>query len=122
MRRRASDLLPLGLGLCALPIATVALLAHIAEVDARRLFVPAGFSSMHEYCVQTLGLTHDVTCKRIRAARAARRFPEIFAALNDGRLHVSGVALAPGSGADQPSGPAQRHRADLRSGHEGAGS
>jgi hypothetical protein len=72
---------------------TAALLAHLAEVDARKLYLPAGFPSMYIYCVEELRLSEDSALKRIRAARAARRFPAIFDALADGRLHLSGVVL-----------------------------
>ncbi len=72
---------------------TAALLAHIAEVDARALYLPAACSSMHVYCMRVLHLAEDAAFKRIRAARAARRFPQIFGAIADGRLHSSGVVL-----------------------------
>ena len=72
---------------------TAALLAHIAEVDARKLYLPAACSSMQVYCVQVLHLAEEVAYKRIRAARAARRFPQIFDAIAEGRLHVTGVVL-----------------------------
>jgi hypothetical protein len=75
---------------------TASLLAHLAEVDARELFLPAACSSMHTYCVRVLRLAEEVAYKRIRAARAARRHPQIFDAIADGRLHVTGVVvLAP---------------------------
>jgi len=35
-------------------LSTAAVLAHIAEFDARHLFLPAGYPSMHAYCVQAL--------------------------------------------------------------------
>src|SRR5580765_1596033 len=69
------------------------MLAHIAEVDARKLYLPAGYPSMHAYCVQRLRLSEDAALKRIQAARAARQFPIIFTALAEGRLHLSGVCL-----------------------------
>ena len=72
---------------------TVALVAHLSEVDLRRLYRPRGFSSMFQYCIRELGMSEDVAWRRIIAARLARRFPRIFPALADGRLHVSGVAL-----------------------------
>ncbi|MEK7824716.1 MAG: hypothetical protein AAB290_06725 [Candidatus Eisenbacteria bacterium] len=72
---------------------TAALLAHIAEVDARRLYLPAAYPSMYAYCVHELRLSEDAAFKRIQAARTARRFPAIFAALADGRLHLSAVTL-----------------------------
>jgi len=72
---------------------TAELLAHLAEVDARRLYVPAGYSSMHAYCEEELGFSEDAANKRIRAARRAREVPLLFAAIADGRLHLSGVIL-----------------------------
>jgi 5-methylcytosine-specific restriction endonuclease McrA len=72
---------------------TALLLAHIAEVDARRLFVPAGYASMFAYCVGELRLSEDAAYKRIQAARAARRFPALFAALAEGRLHLTAISL-----------------------------
>src|SRR5262245_54363224 len=72
---------------------TTNLLAHIAEVDARRLYAPAGYPSMHAYCVEELRLSEDAAGKRIQAARAARRFPALFSALADGRLHLAAVCL-----------------------------
>ena len=72
---------------------TASLLAHIAEVDSRKLYAPAGYSSMHAYCVEGLGLSEDAAYKRIQAARAARQFPAILDAITKGRLHLSGACL-----------------------------
>jgi hypothetical protein len=59
----------------------------------RRLFVPAGFSSMRDYCVGVLRLSEDAAYKRIHAARAAREFPAIFTMVAEGRLHLAGACL-----------------------------
>lgn len=72
---------------------TAHLLAHIAEVDARQLYLPAAYPSMFAYCLGELHLSEEVAFKRIHAARAARRCPALFAAVADGRLHLSGVVL-----------------------------
>jgi hypothetical protein len=72
---------------------TASLLAHIAEVDARKLYAPAGHSSMFAYCVDELRLSEDAAAKRIQAARAARRFPILFAGLAEGQLHLAAVCL-----------------------------
>ena len=72
---------------------TAALLAHIAEVDARKLYLPAAQPSMYSYCVHVLRLSQEAARKHIHAARAARQFPAIFPALADGRLHLSAVIL-----------------------------
>ena len=51
---------------------TAALLAHIAEVDARKLYLPAAHPSMFSYCVEELGLSEDAaySASRRRARRA----------------------------------------------------
>src|SRR5262245_60907118 len=72
---------------------TADLLADLAEVDARRLYRPAGYSSMFTYCVDVLRRSEVSAYKRIRAARAARRFPVIFDMVAEGRLHLSGVVM-----------------------------
>src|SRR5262245_2113060 len=72
---------------------TAAMLAHIAEVDARKLYLPAGYPSMFAYCVEVLCLSEDATSKRIQAARKAREFPALFGAIAEGRLSLSGVCL-----------------------------
>jgi len=74
-------------------VTTATLLAHIGEVDARRLYVPAGYPSMHAYCVDELRLSEDAAYKRIQAARAARQFPALFLALAEGRLHLAAACL-----------------------------
>ena len=68
-----------------------ALLAHLAEVDFRRLYLSAAYPSMVVYCIEELHLSEDEAYKRIRVARTARRYPVVLAALAEGRLHVSGV-------------------------------
>lgn len=72
---------------------TANLLAYMAEVDLRRLFAPAGYSSMHAYCVEKLGLSDDAAFKRLQVARQARRFPQVYVALAEGRVHLSGLNL-----------------------------
>jgi hypothetical protein len=74
-------------------ITTAEILAHIAEVDARKLYLPAGFPSMHLYCVHALHFSDEAAYKRIHAARAAREFPAIFQAVAEGRLHLSAVIM-----------------------------
>src|SRR5437016_5021119 len=84
---------------------TAALLAHIAEVDARKLYVPAACPSMFVYCVRVLHLSEDVACARICAARVAREHPGVFSAVADGRLSVSAlVQLAPYLGEENAGG------------------
>jgi 5-methylcytosine-specific restriction endonuclease McrA len=73
--------------------ATVQLVAHLAEVDARRLYLGEGCSSLFTYCTQALHLSEHAAYRRIEAARAARRFPGILEALAGGALHLTAVSL-----------------------------
>jgi 5-methylcytosine-specific restriction endonuclease McrA len=74
-------------------VTTAALLAHLAEVDTRKLYLPAAYPSMYAYCVGELRMSEDAAYKRIRTARTAREYPAIFATLADGRLNLSSVLL-----------------------------
>jgi len=69
------------------------LLAHLAEVDARQLYLEEGCSSMFVYCQRVLHFAEGVAYKRIQAARAARRHPEILEAVRRGELHLTAVGL-----------------------------
>ena len=76
--------------------ATARLVAALAELDARRLYLGQGCSSMFTYCVQVLHLAEHAAYNRIEAARAARRFPVILTLLADGCVHLTAVRLLAG--------------------------
>src|SRR4029453_14797938 len=69
------------------------LLADLAEIDARKLYLPAAYPSLYAWCVGELGMAEDAACRRIRVARAARLFPGIFEAVAEGRLNLTAVVL-----------------------------
>lgn len=69
------------------------LIAHIAEVDARRLYAREASPSMFAYCTERLHLSEPEAALRIRVARTARKHPEVLAMLREGRIHLSAVAL-----------------------------
>jgi hypothetical protein len=73
--------------------ATAALIVHLAEFDARRLYEGAGYSSMFQYGRAVLRLSEDAVYNRIAAARAARRFPAIVDMLVTGALSVTTARL-----------------------------
>ena len=74
-------------------ITTVRMLTHVAEVCVRKLYAQAGYPSMYKYCVHELHMSEDVAYKRVKAALAGSRFPEIYDAIADGRLHLTAVSL-----------------------------
>ena len=72
------------------------LIAHIAEVDQRRLYAHQASPSMFVYCTQVLHLSNPEAYLRITVARASREHPMLLEMLADGRLHLSAIArLAP---------------------------
>ena len=72
------------------------LVAHIAEVEARRLYAREAAPSMFVYCMDVLHLSEAEAYLRLTAARAAREHPVLLQMLADGRLHLTGIAkLAP---------------------------
>ena len=69
------------------------LVAHIGEVDERRLYARQAFPSMHAYCTEHLHLSEAEAYRRITVARAARKHSVLLRMLRDGRLHLTGMAL-----------------------------
>ena len=67
------------------------LVAHIAEVDARKLYARQACPSMFAYCTEALHLSEAEAYLRIAAARASREYPLLLEMLADGRLHLSGI-------------------------------
>ena len=73
--------------------ATALLLSRVAEVQKRRLFLREGYPSMHAYCIHGLHWCEGTASRRIYGGRTARRFPILFDAIADGRLHLTGVLM-----------------------------
>ncbi len=72
------------------------LVAHIEEMDARRLYAREAAPSMFAYCTEVLHLSEAEAYLRITVARASREHPVLSDMLADGRLHLTGIAkLAP---------------------------
>src|SRR5258705_876302 len=97
------------------------LLAHLAEVEERRLHLKHASSSMFEYAM-TLGMSEDEAGRRLCAAGVAKRFPAVYRLLHEGKLSLSVICslkqfitlenhedvLAGVSGLSTPSGIAPR--------------
>ena len=73
--------------------ATATLIACLAELDARRLHLGMGYSSLHDYCAKALHLTDYAGYARIEAARAARRVPLVLDLLRDGSINLTTITL-----------------------------
>ena len=67
------------------------IVAHLAEVEARRLHWLAGYSSLYDYCRRRLGLSEYEAFLRIAAARVARQYPVVFGMLGRRELHLTAI-------------------------------
>jgi hypothetical protein len=68
-------------------------LLHLAEFEARRVYVELGFSSLWSYCLEVLHLREGAAGRRIGAMRVLVRFPNLEAPLRDGRLSLSTIVV-----------------------------
>jgi hypothetical protein len=73
--------------------ATTQLIAHLAEIETRRLHRREGCSSLFAYCTERLHLSESAAYRRILAARLARRFPIVLEMLAQGSVTLTTVRL-----------------------------
>jgi len=73
--------------------ATAHLVAHLAEIDARKLYLEQAQPSMFAWCVAELGASEDVACNWIAVARASRGYPAVLDALREGKVHLTGLRM-----------------------------
>ncbi len=66
---------------------------HLDEFDRRRAYLEGGYASLWDYLLKALHLREGAAWRRIAVMRVLRRFPRMEAALRDGRLCFSTLAL-----------------------------
>jgi hypothetical protein len=66
--------------------ATARLIVLLQEVEARRLYLALGYSSLYTYCTRVLHLSESAAYRRIEVARLARRFPIVLELLESGSV------------------------------------
>ena len=69
-----------------------AIIDHLAEIEARSLFLRRGFASLFEYAVRELGYSDAAAGRRIAAMRLCADNPQTRERLRDGSLSVSAAA------------------------------
>lgn len=79
--------------LCEQRRSVAEVVAHLGEVEDRRLHLIGGYGSMFEYCSSHLLMSEDEAYRRIEVARLARRFPQLFPKLARGEISLSVAAL-----------------------------
>src|SRR6476620_7998501 len=75
---------------------TAQLVALLAEVDARKLYLAESCPSSFVYCPHVLHLSDAAAYSRSAAARAARAFPVILTLLADGAVTLTTINLLAG--------------------------
>jgi hypothetical protein len=70
-----------------------ALLAHLAEVDARGLHRNRACASLYTYCIYELRFSEDAAARRAGAAKLVKRFPLLLEAIAHGELHLTGLLM-----------------------------
>ena len=70
-----------------------ALLAHLAEVEARGLHRTRACTSLYTYCIYELRMSEDAAARRAGAAKLVKRFPLLLGAIANGELHLTGLLL-----------------------------
>ena len=73
--------------------ATTDLIGLLAEMDARKLYLGEGYSSLFVYCTRCLHLSEHAAYGRIEAARVARKYPVVLSWLEDASLTLTSVTL-----------------------------
>jgi hypothetical protein len=69
------------------------LLVHLGEVEARKLYLARGYSSMFVYCRSALGMSEAEAYLRMRAADVGRKFPLVLERFGSGDVHLSAIKL-----------------------------
>jgi hypothetical protein len=68
---------------------THVILAHINEVESRRLYAELGFDSMFKYLTSHCGYGEDSAYRRLQAARLLKKAPEIAEKIEQGALNLT---------------------------------
>ncbi|MBI3017837.1 MAG: HNH endonuclease [Deltaproteobacteria bacterium] len=73
--------------------ATASVVAHLSEIDRRKLYALEGYSSLFNYCVEKYHYSESAAYRRIQAARIYPKFPEILNLLKEGKLNLVTLSL-----------------------------
>lgn len=84
------------------------LIIHLGELDTRTACEKRGFSSVFAYLHRGLGYAECDAMRRVRTARAARKYPSILRMLASGELNLVSVSLV------QPFLTSENHESLLR--------
>ncbi|HEY3118456.1 MAG TPA: HNH endonuclease signature motif containing protein [Chloroflexota bacterium] len=73
--------------------ATAILIAHLAEMEARRLYLQEGYSSLFTYCTRVLRFSERAAYRRMEAAKIGLKFPIVLEMLSAGWINLTTITL-----------------------------
>src|SRR3989338_6428094 len=71
---------------------TLEVMAHLNEIERRRLYAARGYSSLFEYCTKALGYGESAASQRIAAMRLMRTVPAARESIECGELNLANAA------------------------------
>ena len=72
----------------------ISILHHLIEIDDRRLYRDAGYSSLFDYCLRALRHSESSACRLVQCARAMRDNPELERHYLEGQVTLKSISLA----------------------------
>lgn len=72
---------------------TVTIVAHIAQVEERKLYLAEGYSSMFQFLQEKYHYSESSAWRRLSAARALRQFPQVRVSLESQAINLSTLGL-----------------------------
>src|SRR3989338_9423065 len=73
--------------------ATAQVVAHLSEIDRRKLYALEGYSSLFSYCVEKYHYSEGAAYRRIQGAKVYQKFPEVLELLKQGKLNLMTLSL-----------------------------
>ena len=73
--------------------ATASVVAHLSEIDRRKLYAAEGYPSLFSYCVEKYHYSESEAFLRIQAARFSQNFPEVLNFLEKDKMTLTTIKL-----------------------------
>ncbi len=73
--------------------ATASVVAHLSEIDRRKLYALEGYSSLFNYVTQKYHYSEGGAYRRIQGAKVYQKFPQTLVLLNEGKVNLMTLSL-----------------------------
>ncbi|GEM_PF-772574 len=69
------------------------IIAHLAEIETRKLYCDQKYHSLYDYCTEELGYTNDQAYRRISAMKLSKQLPQVKEKLENGSISLSSANM-----------------------------